>query len=127
MPDLSELIERIEAASGPCVGLDADIEHATGRWSDHHFEAWVRWQECGEAMNPPMSSVPASPNRYTASLDAAITLVPEGWNWLISKESNELALASIAAANSAVETMTTAATPALALCGAALKAHQTKG
>ena len=76
MTDLSDLIARIEAASGPCIGLDADIELATGNWSEHHHEAWQRYQECGEAVNPPLC-VPVNPNRFTASIDAALTLVPK--------------------------------------------------
>lgn len=82
--DLQRLVERIEGATGPCAGLDADIEHATGRWSDHHLETWARWQECGEAMNPPMSSVPVSPNRYTGSMDAVRTLIDPSDEWELS-------------------------------------------
>lgn len=74
----AQLIERIEAASGPCVGLDAEIEHAVGWWSDHHFACWSRYQECGESANPSLP-VPVPPSRYTDSIDAALTLVPDGW------------------------------------------------
>lgn len=116
-----ELIARIEAASGPCIGLDADIEVATGKWSEHHYEAWQRYQECGEAVNPPMW-VPVNPNRYTASIDAALTLVPEGHDkWAVSGRN-----AAVVQSNSKAVTHTNwtyAATPALALCAAALKAR----
>ena len=74
----NDLIARLEAATGPCRGLDADIELASGNWTAHRYEAWSRYQECGEACNPPIA-VPCPPNRYTASIDAALTLVPEGW------------------------------------------------
>lgn len=56
--DLLALAERVEALTGPDREVDAEIEAARG-WPD------VQWT--GEAP------------RYTASLDAAASLVPAGW------------------------------------------------
>lgn len=72
------LSTRIEQAGGPSRGLDAEIELAICNWSIHHFDAWNHFQECGEAVNSPMCQ-PVDPSPYTTSLDAAMTLVPEGW------------------------------------------------
>lgn len=77
MTDLIALAERVEKAEGPDRGLDAEIELAIGNWTPEHLEAWSRYEECGEACNPPMH-VPVPPQWFTASLDAAMTLVPEG-------------------------------------------------
>jgi hypothetical protein len=77
MGRLSELAERCERATGPDRGLDADIELAIGNWTPEHHEAWNRFQECGEAVNPPMAQ-PVDPHWFTTSIDAAMQLVPEG-------------------------------------------------
>lgn len=69
-----DLAERCEKATGPDRGLDAEIELETGNWTKEHSDAWWHFQECGAAVNPPMHE-PTPPQRYTASLDAAITLV----------------------------------------------------
>ena len=67
MADLSQLIERVEAATGPDRRIDAAIWYAViekplpGEKRDR--DVIGRW--------------PA----YTASLDAAMTLVPEGARW----------------------------------------------
>lgn len=53
------VIARLEKATGPSVGLDVMIANAIG------------WME-------------RVPN-YTSSIDAALTLVPEGWVWAIEK------------------------------------------
>ena len=125
------LIERIAAASGPCVGLDADIEHATGRWSDHHFEAWARWQEYGESASPALP-VPVPPNRYTGSIDAAMTLLPsDTWFELkgprkylnIPSPAPNYWFAYISTYNYEIDKPGWGATPPLAICAAALKAH----
>ena len=67
------LSTRVEQAGGPSRGLDAEIELAIGNWSIHHFDAWTHFQECGEAVNPPMCQ-PVDPAHYTTSLDAAMAL-----------------------------------------------------
>lgn len=55
--DLRALADRVEQATGPDRELDVDIEHARG-WPDAQWTSDAR--------------------RYTASLDAAVTLVPTG-------------------------------------------------
>lgn len=74
---LTELAERCEAATGHDQALDMVIaslchEHGEGlsHWS---YDQWAEQIE----VNPFTTWVPA----YTASVDAALTLVPEGW-WI---------------------------------------------
>lgn len=55
---MTDLIARIESAEGPSYALDREIGEAMGR-----------------AFAPPQP--------YTASIDAALTLVPEGWSYVI--------------------------------------------
>ena len=57
--ELNKLAERVEGLTGPCFGTECEIERLV---SPH----WT-----GEG----------APKAYTASLDAALSLVPEGWNW----------------------------------------------
>lgn len=64
--------------------------------------------------------------RYTASIDAAMTLVPEGYDWSLDNFDGEFGKPSawVHARRSAAEIVpVTGATPALALCSAALRAR----
>ena len=79
--------------------------------------------------------LPSEP--FSASLDAAMSLVPEGWNWMAGNRDQPLARAYVnngqphftgAAARRNPACLwfeTTAPTPALALCAAALRARAT--
>lgn len=102
------LIERLEALESPCRECDALLHHAR-----------LNGIGTGYASNAPA---------YTASLDAAMTLVPEGYGW-------RLWVPSSTALSPMVVTMwgngrkyapneSTAATPAIALCIASLKAQE---
>jgi hypothetical protein len=64
---LLELASRCEAATGPERELDIAIGQAVGTW-------------------PAAPNTFKFPKRYTASLDAAMTLVPEGWGYCIEQE-----------------------------------------
>ncbi len=63
---------------------------------------------------------------FTGSLDAAMTLVPEGWNWLAQSNRKKFGLKPSAQCWPDGEDRRTktseASTPALALCAAALRA-----
>ena len=90
----NDLITRLESADGPSYALDREIGEAVGR-----------------AFAPPMP--------YSASIDAALTLVPEGWKWAVtSKNSACCHEQHITPLN-----WSYASTPALALAAAALKAR----
>lgn len=99
--DLMELADRVEAASGPDRALAREVLLACGKG---YVSPLYRW------LDP------------TASLDAAVTLVPEGWTWGVFDdgtawvwvdEQRDL-LAGI---------RVYASTPALALTSAALRAR----
>ena len=91
---LLTLAERCEQAAGPDAGLDLAI------WTS--------------LLDTPGFRPPPSPWRtdYTASLDAAVTLVPEGCGWMVMGNAAKVK-----------RWPSRAATPALALCAAALRAR----
>ena len=64
MGDFEDLIQRLEKAEGPSYVLDCAI--------GEFVRASMRYQHPG-SMNPTYPP-------YTASLDAAVGLVPEGWS-----------------------------------------------
>lgn len=65
---MRDLIERLESAAGPSIELDEEIRIAVGAESINHYpgEGMVTTEEC------------YGPPEYTSSVDAALTLVPEG-------------------------------------------------
>lgn len=81
MTDLNALIERLEKATGPDRELDILIGKATSveGWrvcDDGSVECYVPdGHEFGEGWIFTGQELPA----YTSSIDAAMTLVPEGW------------------------------------------------
>lgn len=122
---MKELIERIECATGPSRELDLLIEAATN----------PQYAGAGEKTLDFLSRYGRHP-KYTASPDAAMTLVPEGWNWMAGERNQgrcrayvnngELQFAGIGASRrnpNAIWHEVVAATPALALAAAALKAR----
>jgi hypothetical protein len=121
MADLLQLAKRIEAATGHDRKLDGEIAKALGLphgpdsgWCNNHSGDYWTVDECAKY--------------FTASLDAAMTLVPEGyqfgcgsfgnpegdgpWAWCEPKErlTDDFPYGK-------------GATPALALCAAALRAR----
>ena len=109
MTNLSDLIAWIEAASGPDRAID---------WAIHLRDGLE-----GVGM---YGAHPA----YTTSIDAALTLVPEGYAYTIyGGDPNRKDSASLGRIPNPGELMADdyvgeGATPALALCAAALKARQ---
>lgn len=101
MPDatLADLIARLEKAQGPDRLVDIAI-----------------WGLVGDAQ-PAALPIPS----YTASLDAALTLVPHGKEWEMYGGVQPVALIYYAGSRYVDGR---AATPALALCIAALRARE---
>ena len=99
--DLIALAKACERATGPDGALERAIDRAL------------------------YGSIMATDHRYTASLDAAMTLVPEGEGFeLLTMHGKPTAFVSAGAAIDWCDGNTVeAATPALALCAAALKAR----
>jgi len=69
----AELIARLEKAEGPDRSLNVGIAHEVGLYSGNN----------GKWFYPDGGRVPGGLPRYTASLDAALTLVPEEWGWCV--------------------------------------------
>lgn len=122
-----DLIERLEAATGSSRELDREIAEVCG----------IKWSSDEEGQ---FGGYGLMPRRvwFTQSIDAAIQLVPDGWQWMVSNRApepktgrayihnRELIFAGIGGMrpnpkHKAAET--TAATPAIALCIAALHAR----
>lgn len=104
--DVHRLIERLEKASGPDYGLSQDIGRAIG--------ARQRYEHPG-------SENPSWPN-YTGSFDAALTLVPNGQDWIVASVNGQVGGTPYACVGS--EKMHFGETPILSLCMAALRARQ---
>jgi len=79
MTDLSPLIERLSAATGPDRELDAEISaHLHGGIPSHQAEqAWKRSYSAGYVHRAVPGGGFHAPH-YTGSIDAAVRLVPEG-------------------------------------------------
>ena len=114
----NDLIARLEAATGASRELDAAIAEAVGYI--------VRYDKADpRGTTPYYQPVPDYSWRpvptYTASIDAALTLVPEGWDYTIYSRGE----VSVHRSKSGTRTFydAEAATPALAICIAALKAR----
>jgi len=130
MSALSDIIARLEKATGPDRDVDAHIALATG------------WLVLGTNIGPEWcdpNNRPAGLPAYTASLDAALRLVPEGWGGSVDvypesyrrpdadgKRLKWGGAASISPDFGDIARLITACakTPALALCIAALKARE---
>jgi hypothetical protein len=105
---LRALIARVEAASGPSRELDEAIYGACWALS-------ALWEECDRDEQAYQRGI----GRYSESLDAALSLVPGGWDWMMGN----VAGAILASPNGCDVAQSSAATPALALTAAALRAR----
>ncbi len=76
MNPLLELADRVEAATGPDRNIDCWIENHLDR---ARFERNRPAPHGGGWLDKRVE-----PKPFTASLDAAMTLVPEGWDWSTS-------------------------------------------
>lgn len=128
---LLALADRVEAAEGPDFGLDADIARAAG-YVQHFDSLWwspaivraARKSRRGKWHHGRAAMLPA----FITSIDAALTLVPKGWKWALYSADDRSNPVAYCVPNMGrlpwPEWVTDieAATPALALCAAALRA-----
>lgn len=127
-----ELIARIEAATGPDREIDRDIFSAvfpelvpspivtSGYGWRQDRGGW--WLATGEDSRTPPKTI--YPLRFSASIDVALTLMPEGYFPVIDFVKNRCWIRDAQGfdmPNGCAYGF--AATPALALCAAALKAR----
>lgn len=99
--DMRALIARVEVAEGASFAMDQDIAHAIG------------------AMGMP-------PKPYTASLDAAVSLVPVGHDWILENVNGGQTICARVGHNDK-DRNSWGDTPALALTAAALRARLAMG
>lgn len=121
---LDQLIKRLEDAKEGSRELDREVALVSG-WrrmgSEHRPHGGWYWR--GGPNDCTGTQVDNEhPPHYTTSLDAALTLVPEGWNYAL----NSNGAIPVADVYQDVENdrWPSASTMALALCIAALKARQ---
>ena len=130
MTPLEELATRCEAASGADREMDADILEATGGCAHRETERYVCQDDSGfTCLRCGKDTYGERVPKFTASLDAAMTLVPEGWAANIIRTADK----RFGNANlywfrgnnhvPAKKAHGAAATPALALTAACLKAR----
>jgi hypothetical protein len=100
---MDDLIQRIEAAEGADRALDLEIALLVGT----------------KARNGHLNIA----NHYTASIDAALTLVPEGYDWSLDNFDGDQGMPRAWVCKDGPFYIATAAIAALALCAAALKTH----
>lgn len=136
MSDFSELARRLEDASEPDRKLDAEIDVAVRAGPGAQFPSWIytnfpTWRARDDGRVEVVHSdgkggVHWTPRPYTKSIDAACTLIPTELDWRVDTMTG-LPGAIVAVPNAWLSTKTAprlyhAATPALALCVAALRA-----
>lgn len=130
MPDLSDLISRVEKASGPDRDLEAEIWLACtpgatrNKWSYVHK---ATGRECTVDETRDATDRLIIVPFYTSSLDAVLTLLPEGWWWSagVCRRENHASVGSeIGTVEGELIFETFGATAPLALLSAILRARQ---
>jgi len=109
---IAELIATLEAATGPDRELDAEIA-----MQNVSLLRDLPRTEAGGWTHPEWGKI-APASEYTASLDAALTLIPQDYGWCVSGGYNWQHGHAEVGKHKAL-----GATPALALCIAAMKAR----
>jgi hypothetical protein len=127
MSDLLKLAERCEAATGPDRELEAHIWCALHgkKYMGHNIAYGTEDVVQVEFTEPPKRACCVS-GRYlphaspwTSSLDAAMTLVPDSYDWAVFKTNGGLTVHAWCGDRTDIF----AATPELALCAASLRAR----
>ena len=117
---MDDLLKRLEEATEGSRELDAEIGETLGI-----EPAWYGPYGYYDAAK----DAPREHEHYTTSLDAALTLVPEGWDWAIVSDDQASVYRrkkSSGGYEEIFDSPVEAATPALALCVASLKAIEAR-
>lgn len=127
MEELAELIAALERTDGPDRELDGAIWEAMGFVDEAHCRSWCRMD--GRTDLTRGDYIAAWAPEFTASLDAALPLVPNGY-WSIDSENGKCSATVILNGEDVVRAIARSAgrfaTPAIALCIAALRARSTQ-
>lgn len=116
---MEDLIERLEKATEGSRELDADIFEVIG--GELYQRARVlAAKPCGAPEDTITEAARGYAPRYTTSVDAALTLVPEGRLWSIGSRVKVGGFVAVLDQDSKSHT---GATPPLALCIATLRAR----
>lgn len=132
MPDLSDLISRVEKASGPDRDLEAEIWLACTPGATRFKRPYIHkltGRECTVDETRDKFGYLVSVPRYMESLDAVLTLLPEGWWWSagVCRRENHASVGSeIGTVEGELIFETFGATAPLALLAAILRARQTE-
>jgi len=132
---MKDLITKLEQATGPSRELDAEIGIAIGVWRRRDLGGGCYlWEENGV-------NTGNKPPYYTSSIDAALTLVPKGWQWQVSNRAKaphksrayinngkpiNASLGGLTRNHEYIGFEETAATSPIAICIACLKAMEGK-
>jgi hypothetical protein len=106
--DLLALAERVEALTGP----DDAVDLAIAEW------CYANGGVAGVNYDPQLWVIRHG-GEFTASLDAAMSLVPDGYDWILGRTNGGLTVHAEVGNREQIF----AATPALALTAAALRAR----
>lgn len=126
------LIKKLVAASEGSPELDADIFEDVFGLTEYEGEPIVKWQRVKkwtgsyayDILTPKrMKTEALAVLEYTTSLDAALTLVPNGWGWHVRHDNDGNYGHCLYPGLNVSPGAAVAATPPLALCLAALKAR----
>lgn len=129
---MDELIQALEKATGADRELDKAIQRAIEPWlADAEISEFIeddgtmRWRKPNDERGPD-HWYHGWIGSYTSSIDAALTLVPAKFHWtLYDSDGGTNAYAQVEPPEWSIAPWDgTAATPALALCIAALKARK---
>jgi hypothetical protein len=125
---LLALAERCEQAAGPERELDVAIARALD-WKPLYRDDYSQWwppaavadarERKRSILHHPTQPLPM----FTASLDAAVTLVPEGWTWGRFHSGTVECMTLNGPDNSILVERGEGISTALALCAAALRAR----
>ena len=113
----AELISALEAATGPSRELSHRIAEVVGWVHRENVKNDFKWLS-------PNGQAYLVPLHFTASLDAALTLVPEDYEWLVEYDEEEYRACVWAVPEREGDGLVCiGATPAIVLCVAALRAR----
>ena len=81
---MTDLLFRLSVATASSRKLDAEIALANGWIAPSVQDKMSFYSDASNCWRGPVGQIEVEPPRYTESIDAALTLVPEGCTWEIT-------------------------------------------